>query len=75
MSDFVEGMNLLLQAAEKTGERDILVGAALIANAYHERLIRAENRIQVETEMIEHVQKYIPPTMYPGDMRAETEPL
>jgi len=72
---FTEGMLLLIEVAERTGERDILVGAAMLANAYHERLIRSNNRIDVEEEMIEHLRKYIPPTLYPGDMRAETEPL
>jgi hypothetical protein len=78
-SDFIRGAKLILEVADvQTQEactRDLHMGLALIANAYHERLIRAANRIEAEEDVIEHLKQFLPPTLYPGDMRAEKEPL
>jgi hypothetical protein len=78
-SDFVRGVKMILEIVDfQTQEeyaRDLLVGLALISNAYHERLLRAANRIETEEDVINHLSQFLPPTLYPGDMRAEKEPL
>ena len=75
-SDFVKGVKMIMDAAEGLEvERTLHIGLALMANAYHQRLVRSANRIESEEEVLAHLNKYLPPALYPGDMRAEKEPL
>jgi len=78
-SDFLRGANMILEVADTSEDdpwsRKLFVGLALMVNAYHERLVRSVNRIESEEDVIEHLKQFLPPTLYPGDMRAEEGPL
>ena len=77
-SDFIRGAKLILEVVDRVDEAsayDLRLGLAMMANSYHEKLVRASNRIESEEQVITHLKQFLPPTLYPGDMRAEEGPL
>lgn len=80
MTEFTDGATIaiaVVRALESQGIEGTAVrlaeGIAQMMNGYYDLLVRMGNRQETEIQVLQHVAKFMPKTMYPGDMRVEQE--
>ena len=81
-STFVQGAQtaiavcVALDGHDMPGVSKKLAGAVIqMMNGYYDQLTRSSNQLETEMQVLEHCKEFMPKTLYPGDLRAEQEPL